>query len=82
MRGPGTNEQQIEALKVKVGGPGIHGAEKIVSDYYPDVIALAYKLTRVSAAKNKLPKSVTKLLDKLPEEEAKAVRETLVGAAS
>ncbi len=82
MRGPGTNEQQIEALREKIGDAGILSAEKIVGDYQPEVIALAYKLTRVGAAKNKLPKSVTKLLDKLPEEKREAVRETLVGASN
>lgn len=80
MRAPGTNEQQIKALGEKVGDAGVKTANEITHMHHPDIIALAYKVTRVSTAKNKLPKSVTKLLSNLTEKEAEAVRRTLVGA--
>lgn len=80
MRGPGTNEQQIETMKEKMGKDSIEQAHSIVEKYDTDIIKLAYKITRTNTVKNELPKSVTRLLDNLSEEDAKSVRGMLVQA--
>jgi hypothetical protein len=76
-KGPGTNEDQVKALQTKVGDAGVKKADVIISQYTPEVIALAYKRVRINAAKNKLPKNVTKMLGKLSDTDAAIVRNKL-----
>lgn len=78
-KGPGTNAEQIQKLRGKVGEDGVDNAENLVANFDDDVIALAYKMTRVDA-KKKLPASVTKLISNMSEEDAKLVRGKLVEA--
>lgn len=79
-RGPGTNEEQIESLRSKMAVRDTQQAEQIAVDCSPSVLSLAYKLMRASASKDKLPKSVTKLLGNLSEEDGEIVRGLLVQA--
>lgn len=79
-KGPGTNEEQVLRLREKVGDGGIEKADSIVNQFSSEVIALAYKITRISASRDKLPASVTKMLGNLSEEDAKTARNLLVGA--
>lgn len=76
-RGPGTNEEQIKKLRENLSEAEVNNAEAIIEGINPDVIALAYKLTR-TAAKKKLPKTVNDLIEKLPEEQAAEVRGQLM----
>lgn len=76
-KGPGTNAQQIVSLRTKLSDDDVKTATSMRDRYHPDVIALAYKLTRTDV-KKKLPKSVTKLIDQLPSEEGKALRNRLL----
>ncbi len=76
-KGPGTNEDQMKALQVKVGDAGVRKADAIISQYTLEVITLAYKKVRINAAKNKLPKNVTKMLGKLSDTDAAMVRSKL-----
>jgi hypothetical protein len=76
MKGPGTIAQQIESLKKKLTDDDVKLAISIRERYHPDVIALAYKLTRVDK-KKELPKAVTDLIDQLPTEEAETIRTRL-----
>ncbi len=80
MRGPGTNEDQIKSLTEKMDEDGVNEAKTIVETYNPNTIALAYKLMRVKVAKNKLPKSVIKLIEGLSDEDAEIVRTKLANA--
>ena len=77
MRGPGTNEDQIKSLTEKMEEDGINEAKAIVETYSQNTITLAYKLMRVKTATNKLPKSVSKLIEGLSEEDADIVRKKL-----
>ncbi len=79
MKGPGTIEQQIEKLRSKMKSGDIADAAEIVCNFSSDTIALAYKTMRINEKKNKLPKSVAKLLNKLPDEDAELVRNKLTG---
>lgn len=79
MKGSGTKEQQIQSLRSKLDDTGVKNVDTIVKNHTPDEIALAFKLSRRAAA---LPKSVTKLLDNLPEGEANAMRKKLLAAKS
>jgi len=80
-KGPRTNEEQIKALREKMGEKMSAEAEVMADTFDPDVVTLAYKLMRANAAKGKLPKAVTKLLDQLPSENAKAIRSQLAGVS-
>lgn len=77
MRGPGTTAQQIESLREKLTEGDIENANSIRDEYPPDVIALAFKLTRADV-KKKLPKSIVNLISKLPDEEGDAMRARLL----
>lgn len=79
-KGPRTNEEQIKALREKLGEKESTEAEVMVDTFNPDIIALAYKLTRVNPTKM-LPKAVSKLLDQMSSEDAKVVREKLAGVS-
>ena len=79
-KGPGTNEHQIKVLQGKVGEEGQRAADAIMASPEPEVIALAYKRTRANATKSKLPKSVTKRLGNLSDEDAALVRSKLASA--
>jgi len=74
-KGPGSKEQQIEVLKTRLGGIGIANSEDIIKAYSSDEIALAYKLSRQN---HELPKVIGNLLNKLPEDEAKVIRQKLL----
>lgn len=77
-KGPGTNEQQIKSLQTRLSPADQQKAMSIARDFTPDVITLAYKLARQEAKKNKLPKSVSDMIAKLPPEEAKEMRDRLL----
>lgn len=79
-KGPGTNEEQVLRLREKVRDDGIKEADSIVSQFSSEVIALAYKITRISASRDKLPANVNKMLGNLSEEDAEKARKLLVGA--
>ncbi len=76
MRGPKKNADQIKDLVDKLGSEGTIRVDSLIENYSVDEITLAYKLTRVAA--KKLPKTVTNLVDLLPEEKAAEVREALL----
>ena len=76
-KGPGTNEDQVKSLQTKVGDAGVKKADVIISQYPPEVIALAYKKVRINATKHKLPKSITNMLGKLSDADAAIVRSKL-----
>lgn len=80
MKGPGTNAEQIRKLKAKMVLGDVDRANSIVKDNRPDTISLAYRLMRANVVKNKLPKTIIKLLDNLPEDDAKIVRNKLAQA--
>lgn len=77
-RGPGTNEEQIASLRDKVGEDGVSSAEAIVKTHAPEVIALAYKMTRNTP--KGLPKNVERLIGNLSDDDAKLVRDKLTQA--
>jgi len=77
-RGPGTKEEQIASLRDKVGEDGVSSAESIVNMHTPEVIALAYKMTRNTT--KGLPKHVERLISNLSDEDAKLVRDKLTQA--
>jgi len=77
-KGPGTNEEQVISLKAKMNSDKVTIAERLAADTDSNVLTLAYKLKRVRMSKDKLPKTVTKLLDGLSEEDAKLVRNKLM----
>lgn len=75
-KGPGNNKEQMESLRQKLGVKGIEKAGDIVDTYTADEIALAFKKSRPSTNKA-LSKSTETLLSKLPDNEAKSIREKL-----
>lgn len=79
MKGPGNKAKQIKSLKKKLGEVDIERAEYVANNYNADIIALAFKLTR---NQSRLPKSVEKLLAKLPEHEADIISDKLLGINS
>lgn len=80
-KGPGNNEEQIKALEEKLGDDGIEKASDIVETYSPDEIALAFKKSRPSKTKG-LPKSVEKLLEKVPAGIREETEKSLMAAAN
>jgi hypothetical protein len=60
-RGPGTNEEQISALRARLSTEAAGSAAGLVRDYEADVIALAYGMTQ---RKKKPPKRVRDLIEK------------------
>ena len=80
MRGPGTSEDQIKALQEKLGDDGVSRATSIVNNNDQDIVTLSYRLMRANIHKNRLPKSVNKLLENLPAKEASNIRDQLVAA--
>lgn len=76
-RGPGTNEEQMKTLRERMTNSEVKDADSIRDGYHPDVISLAHKMSR-QAAKKKLPMSVSKLIAKLPSDQADEVRTRLL----
>lgn len=79
-QGPGTSAEQIKKLQDKLGMTGMEKATSIVDNHSPDEVTLAYKLMRTNVTRDKLPKSVSRLLENLSEEEASEIRSKLVEA--
>jgi hypothetical protein len=76
-KGPGTNEEQIASLRTKMSTDNVTIAERLAADTDPNVLTLAYKLKRVQMSRDKLPKTVSKLLSGLSKEDAELVRSKL-----